>query len=202
MYIPKPFEMNDPVEITHFLQSNSFGLLTSVSGGQPVATHLPFLYEPEQNVLFAHMAKANPQWQDISGQTVLTVFSGSHAYISPAWYEVPNAVPTWNYVAVHVTGKCSVIGIKDLGRLLDTTVRFYEPDSVLSSQTEEPFYQQMMKAIVGVRIDITRVEGVAKLSQNKSANIQQRVITQLRNSEDANAHGVAQLMEQQLKNHR
>ncbi len=200
MYIPTPFRMNDPTEIMRFIHAHSFGLLTSTVESQPFATHLPFLYDAGQNVLFAHLAKANPQWRELDGQTALVVFSGPHAYVSPSWYEAPASVPTWNYVAVHVYGICRVIDHEEeLGRLLEQTVRFYEPHSELPYQVDEPFYRNMMKAIVGFRVDITRVEGKAKLSQNKSDEIQRRVAARLGESGDFGAQDVARLMQERLK---
>ncbi|WP_067933561.1 FMN-binding negative transcriptional regulator [Alicyclobacillus kakegawensis] len=197
MYIPKPFEMNDPTEITNFIHAHSFGILISTCDGRPLATHLPFLYDAEQNVLLAHMAKANPQWRNLNGQSVLVIFPGPHAYISPAWYEVPASVPTWNYVAVHVHGKCTVMDRdEELSDLLERMVRFYEPDSDVPSQVDEPFYRNMMKAIVGFRIDVTSVEGAAKLSQNKPVEVKQRVIAKLRQSVETGAQGIAQLMQE------
>jgi transcriptional regulator len=199
MYIPKSFEMTNQAEITNFIHAHSFAILISTCDGQPVATHLPFIYDAERNVLLAHMAKANPQWRNLNGQTVLVVFSGPHAYISPSWYEVPSSVPTWNYVAVHVYGKYTVIdGEEELANMLERTVRFYESDSDLPSQADEPFYRNMLKAIVGIRIDITRVEGAAKLSQNKPVEVQERVIAKLRQSGEVDAQGVAQLMQERL----
>ncbi|MFD1676502.1 FMN-binding negative transcriptional regulator [Alicyclobacillus fodiniaquatilis] len=200
MYIPKPFTMSDPAEIESFIRKHSFGILMSDDNGTPLATHLPFFYDAEQNALFSHMAKENPQWQHLDGRTVLAVFSGPHAYISPAWYELPASVPTWNYMAVHVYGKCSVIESEgELAEVLERTVRFYEPDSDLPSQADEMFYRNMMKAIVGFRIDITDMQGVAKLSQNKPVAVQERVIANLGVSADVGAKAVADQMRTRLK---
>ena len=199
MYVPKSFEMHDVNEVREFINANSFGILMSTVNDRPLATHLPFIYDVEQNSLFAHMAKANPQWQDLHGQLAMAIFTGPHAYISPSWYEVPDSVPTWNYMAVHVYGKCSIIDdANKFAGLLNKMVRFFEPDSQLPSQVDEAFYQNMMKAIIGVRIDIQSIQGAAKLSQNKSADIQQRVIANLRQMEDAGAQAVAQLMHDRL----
>jgi transcriptional regulator len=199
MYIPKSFEMNKQADIRNFIYAHSFGILSSTFEGQPFATHLPLVYDAERNILLTHMAKANPQWRNLDGQSVLVVFSGPHAYISPSWYEVPASVPTWNYVAVHVYGKCTVIdGDEELADLLERTVRFYEPDSDLPSQADEPFYRNMMKAIVGIRIDVTSMEGKAKLSQNKPEEVQERVIAKLRQTGDDGAQKVAQLMQERL----
>ena len=67
------------------------------------------------------MARANPQWRELAGQTVLAVFSGPHAYISPTWYEAPNVVPTWNYVAVHAYGRAELV--EDRAALLEIVRR-------------------------------------------------------------------------------
>ena len=199
MYVPKSFEMHDVNEIREFINANSFGILMSTVKERPLATHLPFIFDVEQNILFAHMAKANPQWQDLNGQLAMAIFTGPHAYISPSWYEVPDSVPTWNYMAVHVYGKCSVIDDEEeFAGLLNKMVRFFDADSQLPSQVDESFYRNMMKAIIGVRIDIQSIEGAAKLSQNKSAKIQQRVIANLRQMEDVGAQAVAQLMQDRL----
>lgn len=196
MYTPKAFEMSEEEQIREFLHAHSFGVLMSTDAGVPIATHLPMVYDAGRQALFAHMAKANPQWQALDGQTVLAVFTGPHAYISPTWYQVPESVPTWNYVAVHVWGTCSLVTQEDdLAALLEQTVRFYEPGSDLPAQSGAPFYQKMMKAIVGFRVDITRIEGTAKLSQNKPPEVRRRIVDNLRKSEAAGADEVARWME-------
>lgn len=199
MYRPKYTEMNNPDDLVQFIRQHSFGLLCSNVDGRPFATHLPLLYDPEAYAIVGHMAKANPQWQQLDGQAALVVFSGPHAYISPSWYGEAASVPTWNYVAVHVSGTCRILQTPDeLEALLTDAVRFYEPSSDLLTQTREPFYQQMMKAIVGFRIDISSIEGKAKLSQNKSAEVQRRVIGALSETGDPGAREVARRMQDKL----
>jgi transcriptional regulator len=204
MYVHKHFAMNDPADIEKFIRTHSFGMLISSVQDEPFATHLPFLYDAEQRVLFAHMARANPQWRELDGQKALVVFAGPHAYISPSWYEEPAAVPTWNYVAVHVYGTCSVLAGEDgLKTLLADTVRYYEPDSQLPTRENESFYRNMMKAIVGFRIDITKIEGKAKLSQNRSPAVQDRVVKKLEMSGDPQAQAIGRCMtEWRLHNER
>jgi transcriptional regulator len=190
-------------EIVPFIQQNSFGILFAPAQGKPVATHLPLLIDPsfgEKGRLLTHFARANSHWRELDGADVLVVFSGPHAYISPSWYVEKPAVPTWNYVAVHVYGKCRLIeDDQELGALLAETVRFYEPDSPLLAELHEEFYHKLAKGVVGVEIEITSIEGKAKLSQNRSAASVQGVIDGLRRSEDSQAHAVARLMEANQK---
>lgn len=111
MYIPTAFEQTDQNKLHEFIEANSFGLLVSTHVGEPFATHLPFLLQRDSGphgCLFGHVARANPQWRDLDGQSVLAIFTGPHAYVSPTWYESEDVVPTWNYVAVHAYGTCRV----------------------------------------------------------------------------------------------
>jgi transcriptional regulator len=99
MYVPTAFAETDEDKLHQFIETYSFGLLVSTHGGEPFATHLPFILDRHagsHGTLVGHMARANPHWHDLEGQMVLAIFSGPHAYISPTWYESENVVPTWN----------------------------------------------------------------------------------------------------------
>src|SRR5262245_40652328 len=98
MYIPAAFAESDLTTLHDFVEQHSFGLLVSQVEGLPFATHLPFLLERTSGplgTLVCHVARANPQWQEAAGQTVLAIFSGPHVYVSPTWYESEQVVPTW-----------------------------------------------------------------------------------------------------------
>lgn len=202
MYLPASFKIQDTQEMVRFIQQNSFGILFSQVNGHPFATHLPLLIKEgstENRKLLGHFAKANPHWNELDGVEVLTVFHGPHAYISPSWYVEKQAVPTWNYLAVHVTGKCRIIqDAQRLHALLAETVRFYEPDSALLDHLDEEFYLKMEHAVVGFEIEITGMEGKAKLSQNKSTDTIRGVIAGLLESKDSKASEVSGLMQRQL----
>src|SRR5581483_7907510 len=96
MYIPVAFAETNLTTLHDFIEQNSFGVLVSQFDGLPFATHLPFLLERtagRHGTLIGHLARANPQWQQASGQTALAIFSGPHVYISPTWYEAEQVVP-------------------------------------------------------------------------------------------------------------
>ena len=202
MYIPKAFAETDQAKLVEFIQANSFGILFSQHQGQASATHLPFLLETEGEklVLWGHFARANPHWREIEGEA-LVVFPGPHAYISPAWYESPNVVPTWNYVAVHAYGTLTLI--QETERLLEMVhqlVNYYESARPDPWQFEPSldFNQKLVSGIVGFKIELTRLEGKWKLSQNHPEERQQKVIKALQQSQDQNEQAVAQLMVENL----
>jgi transcriptional regulator len=205
MYIPTAFAEFDLAKLHDFIEQNSFGMLVSQIDGRPFASHLPFLLERQagpQGSLIGHVARANPQWEHAGGQTLLTVFSGAHAYISPTWYEADHVVPTWNYVAVHAYGELQVIEDRDsLLDLVQKMVQVYEKGMPRpwSFATPSAFVDRMLAQIVGFRIRIERIQGKWKLNQNHPAERRQKVIQALRERRDENSQAVAMMMANVLK---
>jgi transcriptional regulator len=204
MYIPTPFAETDQTKLHDFIEQNSFGLLVSQVDGLPFASHLPFLLERQtgpHGCLIGHMARANPQWKHIGGQTALAIFSGPHAYISPTWYEAEQVVPTWNYVAVHLYGPVQVLDDRyALRDIVEKTVQFYEramprPWSLGDSAA---YAERRLAEIVGFRIPIERLEGKWKLNQNHPAERRQKVIEALEQRSDENSQGIAAWMKETL----
>lgn len=200
MYVPPAFAEHDLATLHAFIEQHSFGLLVSQVDGEPFATHLPLLLDRSagpQGSLLGHLARANRQWEALAGQTVLAVFSGPHAYISPAWYEAENVVPTWNYTAVHVSGRAHLVEDRDtLWDIVRTTTEVYErsrpePWSVGERNT---FLDRLLPLIAGFRIEIDRIEGKWKLSQNHSVERREKVIRALAEQGTENATAIAQAM--------
>ena len=132
--------------------------------------------------MIGHVARTNPQWQQLSGQTVLAIFSGPHAYVSPSWYEADQVVPTWNYVAVHVYGRATIIEDKNsLLEIVEKLVKVYEQPmpQPWSFDAATVFAQRMLAQIVGFRIDIERIEGKWKLNQNQPIERREKVVRAL-----------------------
>ncbi len=194
------FEQSDAAACHDLIEANSFGTLVSVSGGVPVATHLPFVLERERGTdgtLVGHMARANPQCEILNAQA-LVVFQGPHAYVSPSWYEAAPAVPTWNYVAVHAYGTPTILDDptqvrKALARLANIHERGRATPWTLDSLPDE-FVDEMMRGIVAFDIPIARLEGKWKLSQNRSGTDRQGVIEGLRAQGDPIPQAVAEMM--------
>ena len=191
MYVPEVFAVTDQAEARRMMREHSFALLVTAAEGAPVATHLPFLYDPEpgpHGTLLCHMAKANPQWKDFAkldaeGHEALVIFQGPHGYISPSWYAGGPAVPTWNYLAVHAYGAPRIID--DAARTKAHQERLVETHEAGSAVPwsmagqDDKYIRRMLRGIAAFEIPITRLEAKAKLSQNKTDADRRGVVTAL-----------------------
>lgn len=203
MYIPSAFEVTDPIKISEAITSNSFASLVSKDGDSLFASHLPFLYKPEQGEkgkLTSHMAKANRHWQLFKEkEEALVIFNGPHSYISPTWYAAEVAVPTWNYVTIHVYGIPRIMETAaELNAVLDATVEKHESGlpNPWTPNLPEDLKAKLHQMIVGFEIEITRVEAKFKLGQNRSKEDQQKMLHILQNSGDSESIRLATLMAQ------
>jgi transcriptional regulator len=203
VYIPEHFAMTETTVAYKVIQENSFATLFSVHKGKPFATHLPLLLNKEKTYLYGHFARSNTQWKDIQNQTVLAVFHGPHCYISPSWYETNQAVPTWNYVTVHVYGEVELIEDEHelMSSLNDMVLEYEAPDNSYRLQdVDVELLRGMTKGIQGFKIKIDKMEGKAKLSQNHSLHRQELIIKQLEQIPFPNKQQIASLMKANLKN--
>ncbi|QQN81882.1 FMN-binding negative transcriptional regulator [Bacillus toyonensis] len=197
MYIPKYFAIQDEEMKYETIEQNSFATLFSQHNGEPYATHLPLLLNRETLTLYGHFARPNAQWKDSENQQVLAIFQGPHSYISPSWYETNKAVPTWNYVAVHVYGELEVVEDKQelLNSLQDLVHKYEDPQSTYSLDDVDPDYMAgLSKGIVGFKIKINKIEGKAKLSQNHSIERRNLVVEKLEKVGSEGSKRVAELM--------
>jgi transcriptional regulator len=204
MYVPKHFEVADPAWCHALIEAESFGTVVGTDeAGVPFATHLPFLLDAGRGrlgTLLGHVARANPQWRYFApGRPLLAIFQGAHAYVSPGWYEVHPSVPTWNYVAVHAYGVPALV--EDAPRvtaLLARLVATHEdgrPEPWRFASLSEEYVAGMLRGIVAFEIPIDRLEGKAKLSQNRGAADRARVRAALEAASDPLGRGVAARMD-------
>lgn len=207
MYIPSAFRVDNTSQLFDFIDANGFAVLVTaaVTDQPPMATHLPLIISERDGkpILVGHFAKANPQWQLSDQRPVLAIFHGPHSFISASWYGRQNAVPTWNYVAVHVTGTLRVINDRDrLFQIVTELTKKYEaPSDEVSSEAESSaassaersatkawsldsldanFLESMLSGIVGFEIEIDRIEGSWKLNQHHDEERRQRIINALK----------------------
>ena len=203
MYVPTAFAETDPARLHEFIRRYSFAVLTSHGESGLIASHLPLLFDAEggpHGQLLGHMARASPQWRDPRGE-VMAIFAGPHAYVSPSWYEEEGTVPTWNYVAVHAYGTFHVVeergGLLDILRRSVVTYESPRPEPWTFDESA-PHVETMLKAIVGFRIEITRLEGKWKLSQNHSEERRRKVFRAMEARPDDDSRAIARLMTEGL----
>lgn len=207
MYVPR-FNAVEMAEARGMVAAWGAGeLITTGPDGYPLSTLLPVLWEGE--VIVAHFARANPQWRAIAevaeatGEDVpaLVVCTGPQAYIHPGWYaaraEHGKVVPTWNYSAVHVTGRARIVDDVEwlrgaVERLTDRHEDHFDPRWRVSDAPGD-YINGMLKAIVGVELRIERIEAKAKLSQNRSRADRAGVIQGLGNHPVAEAMRIEEL---------
>jgi transcriptional regulator len=199
VYTPAVFVESDPDQLHDFIRCHSFAVLTSQGESGLIASHLPLLLDAEAGPhgrLLGHMARANPQWRYVRGE-VMAVFSGPHAYVSPSWYEEEGTVPTWNYVAVHAYGTFHVVQEREpLLEILRRSVQTYEglrPEPWTFDESA-PHVETLLGAIVGFCVEISRLEGKWKLSQNQPEERRQRVLRALASQPDADSKAIAAMM--------
>lgn len=185
MYIPKHFEETNPEILHDFIKTHPLGTLIVPTQTELVANNLPFLIDRTRGpfgTLQAHVARANPVWKTPpSTIPALVCFQGASSYISPSWYpskfkegkkEHSKVVPTWNYITVAAHGHPTFI--EDKAWLLNLVTRLTQKhESQMPSPwqvTDAPadYIESLLGAIVGVEIEITKIEGKWKMSQNRS----------------------------------
>jgi transcriptional regulator len=202
MYVPRFNALTDDEEIRRLVAGVGAGeLITGGLDGYPLATRLPLVWGSDRVLL--HVARANPHWRSIEPATpALLVVTGPEAYISPSYYatkaEHGRVVPTWNYSAVHITGRLTVhtdpVWLRHQVGLLTDTMESGRAERWSVEDAPAPYVDQQLKAIVGLELLVERVEGKAKLSQNRSDEDRAGVVAGLRETGMARDAEVAEAM--------
>lgn len=207
MYTPESFKVSDLPTLHAEMERSNFATMISPEpeGGLQV-THLPLLLKSDHGrlgTLAGHVAKANPHWKLFAPRReTLAIFHGPHAYVSPRWYRTEVAVPTWNYVAVHAFGTPRIMqDPQGIERHLRELIRYHEgtgPDSWRPDGLPQKTFESLMKAVVCFEMPIARIEGKAKLSQNRPAQDVPGVIHGLRATGSTDGHELAEMMKRRV----
>ena len=205
MYNPRSYRNENPDALFELIRRYNFAALFTQRDGESFATHLPFMVDADRGphgTLIAHMARANPHWRAFEGAPPsLVVFMGPHAYISPAWYEEQETVPTWNYAVVHALGTPRLV--TDDAALRAMVMRLVENHEAplgrpWDLRKAEAVIDAELKGIVGFEIPIDTLEGKFKLNQNRTRADQEGVVRALETSSDPTEREVARLMRENL----
>lgn len=185
------YAAEDPRHAVDLVREHPFALIVNAGGAEgaraPVATHIPVILEPGQPAgsslvgatLLSHMARVNPHWRSLeAAPEVLVVFSGPHGYVSPTTYSQDPSVPTWNYAAVHLTGRAELItGTAETLAVVEETVRVLEslrqPSWDMSASRER--FAELVPRVVAFRIRVEAEQSLFKLSQDLPDDLHRRV---------------------------
>jgi transcriptional regulator len=190
MYQPSHFVERDPEALAALMRGSPLATLIRQGSGELSADMLPLEVDRvgENWRLIGHVARANPLWKAADGQSVLVVFQGPQAYVTPNWYpskaQHGKAVPTWNYAMVQAHGRLRAIEDPAwLEAFVTRLTRRHESGRATPwhvADAPADFLASMLRAIVGIEIEVTRIEGKFKLSQNRPAEDRQAVVEGLR----------------------
>ncbi|QWD82254.1 FMN-binding negative transcriptional regulator [Polynucleobacter sp. MWH-S4W17] len=192
MYIPKHFLVEDQAVLAQLISEYPLATIVANLDSHFEINHLPLMLSPDKTKLYGHVAKMNPlvRVASSSNTSVTAIFNGPNAYVTPSWYpskqESGKVVPTWNYAVVHAAGSIKLIEdaqwlrshVSQMTNLHEPT---YQSTWKLDDAPEE-YVQMMLKAIIGIEIEVGSLVGKFKLSQNRPAEDYDAVVGQLEKS--------------------
>ena len=207
MYTPENFKVSDLQTLQADMERWNFAtLITPDAEAGLQVTHLPLLLKRNAGhlgTLAGHVAKTNAHWQAFNAdRESLAIFHGPHAYISPRWYHTDQAVPTWNYVVVHAFGRPRLVqGTESMREHLMQLIQLHEgtaPTSWRPEKISQETYAALLKAIVCFEMPILRIEGKAKLGQNRSRRDIVGLVEGLQATDRAANHELAQITQSRI----
>lgn len=210
MYLPPYHAETDVAVMQSLIHAHPLGTWVLAGETGLEANHIPFVLDPARGphgTLRAHVARANPVWHALSGDTdSLVIFQGPQSYISPSWYPSKQVdgkvVPTWNYTVVHARGVARAVDdpawvhqlITDLTQANESS----RPQPWQVSDAPTDFIAQMAKAIVGIEIVLTGIEGRWKLSQDETLPDRHGTVAGLAAQGDSNATALSRLVQERI----
>jgi len=204
MYKSAKFEEKDAEKVLAFMQAHSFITLIGYDGDYPVVTQVPVhIYQDEQGLrIVGHVMKKTDHCDAYAkNENVLALFTGAHAYISASVYENPAVASTWNYSSVQAKGKIRLMGDAETRAVIKHLTDSYEnPDTSKAAfhHMSDDYIEKNLKAISGFEIKVEQLANVFKLSQNHPEANRRNIVAHLEQSEDSNAHEIAQQMKHNL----
>ena len=181
MIYPPPYYIDDNPDYTNrIIDTYGFPLLTSSNVDGPLVTHLPMVRDGE--FLYGHISASNPMAQFIGTSMIfLAAFHGPHDYISATLYDKPDeSVPTWDYTAVHVHGTTRALSAEETVDRMHELTETYEPEDGWAMEDAANYASRLFAHILYFEMRMDTVRGIRKLSQNKNAETQARIIENLR----------------------
>ena len=201
MYNLPYFKEEDQEVVLKFMREHPFVFLTGVNEeNKPVATQVPVFIDEKVGKLFltGHIMRNNDHHKAFEqNPNVLAVFTGPHTYVSATWYDDPHQASTWNYMSVHAKGTIRFGNYKDLVAILRRLTLHYENNNTASTTVFDnltsEYTEPLLKAIVAFEVEITSIENVFKLSQNRNEKSYDNIIAKLQ-EQDSDGKFIAEEM--------
>ena len=180
------FVLADPEEIARVIRENPWATIVSNTSGGLVASHYPVLIDDSRDELslVTHVGRPDEQLHELGQHEVLFIIQGPHGYISPGWYDPKPAVPTWNFIVVHLSGIPEILSDEENLEVLASLVdhfedRMPEPRRMNGTPENTEYAARISSGTVGIRLTPTRIVAKSKMSQNRTPETVDRIITEL-----------------------
>ncbi|WP_286264473.1 FMN-binding negative transcriptional regulator [Thalassotalea atypica] len=194
MHVPEKWNIEDSKKAIRLIDNFGFATLVTTDLN---ASPLPLIYDERTNSIVGHFARNNSQSKFASGDKAVAIFNGPHHYISPSWYDKAPAVPTWNYVSVHVHGALTPLSNEQTIASLNALMKKYEPELLQRRDIVTPEIQEkLLKGIVGFSLSIDDIQAKAKLGQHRSIDDQQGVLKALTKLDTPESQSLLNIMKQ------
>ena len=184
MYNLPYYKEKDQQVLLHFMKHHPFAMLIGCANDMPAATQIPLLIEEREHKIFlkGHFMRNTDHHKAFEqNANILCIFTGAHSYVSASWYTDPTSGSTWNYISIHAKGKMHFLNDGGLVEILERLTNQYEGLYSKASFQNIPkdYIERMSRAIIGFEIEVTEMDNVFKLSQNRDEPSYQRIIKQL-----------------------
>jgi transcriptional regulator len=182
------YALTDPEAVRSLIRDHPWATMASATPDGVVVSHYPFLLEesaPDELVLVSHVGRPDERLHRLGESELAVVFYGPSGYISPSWYGISPAVPTWNFATVHAYGVPELLSDDDNLAVLERLVDHFEsplpnPFRMRGTLENATYAERIVHGTVGFRLRVARFEAKDKMSQDKPAEVVQRIIATLR----------------------
>jgi transcriptional regulator len=181
------YAMTELADVRALIEAHPWATMVSATPDGVVVSHYPFLLEESDDdslVLVSHVGRPDEQAHRLGASELAVVFYGPSGYVSPSWYGVDRAVPTWNFATVHAYGVPEILSDAENLAVLERLVEHFEnplpdPFTLRISAENTAYAERILHGTVGFRLRVTRFEAKEKMSQDKPAGIVERITTAL-----------------------
>jgi transcriptional regulator len=203
MYLPQFQRVEDTQTLLAFMREHPFTNVITSTSGVAAVSHIPVLaFRDGDGIrLRGHMARSNDHSALLDGDApTVVVFQGPHAYVSPLMYDDAGAGPTWDYIAVQASGHTRVLDDDDTHEFLHELLAAFDPDfRARWDAADEALRTRMVGGIAAFEMDVTGLDAIYKLGQNRSKEGQARIASHLSASNDTNAAALGRTMAERLE---